>query len=217
VSRTAFRRPGRTPTPAGRKILICCEGSKTEPHYFNAIRGEMGAPKERLIVLPTPHTDPLGIVTEVRDYRKELRTDGDWGKADTAWAVFDGDEHIQADAVRWHEAIDMARANAISLAITNPSFEYWYLIHFQDQRSNIHRDSAKARLAAHVPGYEKSRVLYPDPLGPLTEVAIARAAVICEEIVRDLHPTYRNPCTYVHSLVSDLRKFARELAASRRT
>ena len=65
---------------------------------------------------------------------------------DSAWAVYDGVEHFNNNPADWHEAINLARARKINLAITNPSFEFYYLLHFQDQMGWLERDEAKRLL-----------------------------------------------------------------------
>lgn len=45
-----------------QKILIACEGSKTEPIYFESIRNELRLRTLNIIVLRQNKTDPRGIV-----------------------------------------------------------------------------------------------------------------------------------------------------------
>ena len=126
-----------------KKILIACEGKKTEPKYFNAIRQDLRLPSEQVEVLSHEGTDPLGIVNAVVEARKKKKKEKTWEKEDLAWAVFDGDEHIANDPTNWHDAIQKAVSQKIHLAITNPNIEFWYLIHFRDHSASIERDKAK--------------------------------------------------------------------------
>ena len=71
----------------------------------------------------------------------------------------------------WESAINRAKSQKIKLAITNPCFELWYLIHFQDHFAQITRDRLWNLLEKHIPDYEKSMCLYPKPLKPLTETS----------------------------------------------
>jgi hypothetical protein len=64
--------------------------------------------------------------------------------------VCDVDDHRRLAAAK-----DQARAQRIELAISNPSFELWALLHFQDQTAWIHRDTVRAKLKNHIPGYKK--------------------------------------------------------------
>ena len=54
------RQPSRKIT---QKILIACEGSKTEPIYFNSIRNELRSSTLEIIVLDNQgKTDPGNII-----------------------------------------------------------------------------------------------------------------------------------------------------------
>jgi RloB-like protein len=120
------RRAYREPKP---RFLVVCEGTVTEPCYFTAIRHvercliELqieggGAPKalvERAVALKRQ---------AARDARREA---DDNLKYDEVWCVFDVDEHQLI-----HEAKEQAKANGVELAESNPCFELWVLLHFQD-------------------------------------------------------------------------------------
>ena len=126
-----------------KKILIACEVKYTEPLYLKAIKQDLRLSTVKITILPHDGTDPLSVVSKVLDKRQEVKREGTWEKEDLAWAVFDGDEHIQKDPNNWHQAIQKAKKENIRLAITNPSIEFWYLIHFQERSSNISQDKAK--------------------------------------------------------------------------
>lgn len=177
-----------------KKILIACEGKKTEPKYFNAIRQDLRLPSEQVEVLSHEGTDPLGIVNAVVEARKKKKKEKTWEKEDLAWAVFDGDEHIANDPTNWHDAIQKAVSQKIHLAITNPNIEFWYLIHFRDHSASIERDKAKELLKQHIPNYDKAGCYYPYPLKPLTQDAIARAELLESLAKLDKLSKYSNPC-----------------------
>jgi hypothetical protein len=177
-----------------QKILIACEGSKTEPIYFESIRNELRLRTLNIIVLRQNKTDPRGIIERLIDERQQMKRNQEWSNKDVAWAVFDGDEHIEKGSASWKSAIDRAKSQNIQLAITNPCFELWYLIHFQDHFSQIKSDKVLNHLKKHVSDYDKSMCLYPEPLKPLTEKAIQRATNIAEQIQRNELDEYCNPC-----------------------
>jgi hypothetical protein len=177
------RQPSRKIT---QKILIACEGSKTEPIYFNSIRNDLRSPTLEIIVLPPQKkTDPGNIIERLIEERQKMKNEKRWTTNDAAWAVFDGDEHIERSKENWQTAINRANSQKINLAITNPCFELWYLIHFQDHLSQINRN---------LPEYDKSMSLYPKPLKSLTETAIQRAGKIAKQIEREELYQYSNPC-----------------------
>lgn len=177
-----------------KKILIACEGKYTEPEYFKAIRQDLRLTTVKIIILPHDGTDPLSVVNKVLEEKQDRKRDRTWLDEDSAWAVFDGDEHILRDLNNWHQAIQKAKKENIRLAITNPSIELWYLIHFQDHSANISQDKAEERLNKHIPNYDKARCYYPEQLKPRTHQAIARANKLDELAKRDNLPEYSNPC-----------------------
>jgi hypothetical protein len=123
-----------------------------------------------------------------------MKSNQAWTEGDSAWAVFDGDEHIEQSPDKWRSAIALATKQKIKLAITHPCFEFWYLIHFQDYFAQITRDRVINLLGKHIPNYDKSMCLYPKPLKPLTEQAIQRAERIAAQIERDELDEHSNPC-----------------------
>jgi hypothetical protein len=178
-----------------RKIVVACEGSKTEPGYFESIGRELRLRTLRIILLRHQgKTDPRSIIERAIEKRQEMKQDRAWTQGDTAWAVFDGDEHIEQSPENWKSAIALAKKQKIQLAITNPCFELWYLIHFRDHFSQITRDRVINLLVKHIPNYDKSMCLYPEPLKPLTEQAIQRAEQIAAQIQRDELDEHSNPC-----------------------
>ena len=207
MSNRRFDRP-RHPRTIGRKVLIVCEGQKTERGYFEALRRSMRLPTMRIRVVHPNATDPLTIVESTIEERAKLRSDGLWFATDEAWVVFDGDEHISASLQRWNRAIQLARDNGIRLAVSNPCFELWYLIHFQDQTANLDRASACRRLRTHIASYAKSDVLWPTPLQALTAEAVRRSEVMLERARRDELGEFVNPSTGVHELVQVLLALA---------
>ncbi|MEA5617945.1 RloB family protein [Cronbergia sp. UHCC 0137] len=189
-----------------QKILIACEGSKTEPIYFRSIRNELRLATLEIIILPPQSkTDPGSIIERLIDERKQMKNNERWSSKDAAWAVFDGDEHIEKSITNWQSAINKAKSQKINLAITNPCFELWYLIHFQDHLSQISRDKLIKSLEKHIPDYNKSMCLYPKLLKSLTEQALERAKKIEKQIKRDELDEHSNPCcSGLPKLVSSL-------------
>jgi hypothetical protein len=191
----------------GRKILIAYEGMGAEKGYFNAIRQCLRLQPTRFILAPHTGTDPYTIVKQAISSREEQISDEAWIEGDSAWAIFDGDEHIRNDLQRWNNALQTAGKKKINLAISNPCFEFWYLIHFQDHSANLNNKQAESSLKIHIPNYEKSKILYPEPLGPLTQDAIQRARQLIKRCKSNGWDEHSNPCCHgVAELVEILLK-----------
>ena len=143
---------GEFPRETKRKLIIVCEGRRTEKLYFEAIKQQLRLPSVEIKVRHAGATNPGAIVTFVDNLRADLKREHAWGRDDQAWAVFDGVEHYRNNQDDWHGANDVAKAKQINLAITNTAFEFWYLIHFQDQNRWIERDDTKRLLEnRHIP------------------------------------------------------------------
>ena len=70
--------------------------------------------------------------------RRKLKRDR-LATRDSVWAMFDRDIHKRFD-----EARDLARGNGIRLAISNPCFELWGILHYQDQNAPLGRQEMPA-------------------------------------------------------------------------
>lgn len=209
---SSFQRPSRQRS-LGRRILISCEGEKTEYGYFEDVRKSLRMEPNKIIVLKPEASDPLSIVRqalEERDYRQQEKA---WDEDDMAWAVFDGDEHKANNIENWHQALRLAQEKDIRLAISNPSFEYWYLLHYQDQNGYLTRHQALSLLKTYVPKYEKSDVLYREELQSRTEDAIDRAQRVAHQASVGALEAYANPCTQVWELVALILSLQKEVRA----
>jgi hypothetical protein len=69
---------------------------------------------------------------------------------DQIWVVFDVDEHPGVP-----EAKKQAKDNNLMVAISNPCFELWALLHFQNQTGFISRHDAQRLVKTYIPEYEK--------------------------------------------------------------
>jgi sulfur relay (sulfurtransferase) DsrC/TusE family protein len=187
------------------KVLIVCEGEATEVLYFKGIKRAKKRNTINIKVLDADgKTNPMSIINRAIDERQKIKDDDGWEPVDTAWAIFDGDEHM-ANLNNWRSALALAESKRINLAITNPCFEFWYLIHFQDAFSQMNANTAYKRLQKAIPGYDKAKIVYPDPLADRTPAAIDRAEKIAQQIQRDGLDRYSNPsCSRLPELVKML-------------
>jgi len=115
-------------------FLIVCEGEKTEPNYFKSFPKKIGS------VIYDFTFDGGGISTiKVVEKAIELR-DKSSQKYDRVWAVFDRDG-FQPN--KFNTAISKASSNKIGCAWSNQAFELWYLLHFHNRITAMHRDDYK--------------------------------------------------------------------------
>ena len=105
----------------------------------------------------------------------------------------------------------------IHLAFSNPAFELWFLLHFEEMKKDApikspkskYQDSQelKCRLKKHIPDYNESLNLYPQ-IKDSTKSAISRAKRLFEEYeepnIYRLVKTENNPLTGVYKLVEEI-------------
>ena len=181
------------------RILIVCEGTKTEPGYFEDFRQRY----RRVVELElSPGGVPKTLVE--RAVEKKRDADAKAGKDenesyDEGWCVFDIDDHPKID-----DAKQQAKDNGIELAISNPCFELWVLLHFQDQRAHISRTQLRIVCRKHLPGYEKN--LPVEKLSPQHDQAVSRASAL-DEWQQQQGRKDANPSTGVYKLTKVIRGF----------
>ena len=112
------------------------------------------------------------------------------------WCVFDVDEHT-----RLTEAVNQARDCDINIAISNPSFELWILIHFKDQWRYLTRDDALEAVKDFIPEYDK-KVEYLKIQGKLRD-AVGRAQTMEQRAISS-GSRNGNPSTGMWKLVTTL-------------
>lgn len=128
-------RPRRPLRPARRAILIVCEGSETEPRYFEALVRALGlnATVDVVVHGDTGYTDPKGLVDEALARAKrraiEARKSPVLAPFDEVWVVFDIEHPGNGRAPAIAPAVSAALAKKLKPALSKPSFEVWYILH----------------------------------------------------------------------------------------
>nr|VFK16170.1 MAG: RloB-like protein [Candidatus Kentron sp. LPFa] len=124
-ARELVRRKARRASYA--KVLIVCEGEKTEPNYFKGMIDHYELNSANVEIADHRGADPIGIFTHARQRYREMKDMGD--PFDRIYCVFDKDTHA-----KYQESLDaIARATPPKtyFAINSvPCFEYWLLLHF---------------------------------------------------------------------------------------
>ncbi len=175
-----------------QRILIICEGKKTEPVYFESFR----VPSVRIKVLGLGR-DPLTLVKQA----KQLSGKDEY---DQVWCVFDRDD---VPVERFNQAIDLARRHKIRVAYSNQAFELWYLLHFhycdvaQTRRDYIERLGRELER----PYQKNDRSLYQELLS--RQPAAIRHAERLLAQYNPANPAVDDPSTTVHKLVQELNRF----------
>ncbi len=206
----SLARRGPTREPRAR-FLILCEGKVTEPEYFRYVKEKL---RDHLLVIEISkeHGHPLQLVeaavARTQSALRAAREDRDDNlKYDEVWCVMDVDTHPQLP-----QAKTLAARHGIHLAISNPCFELWPLLHFIDKRAYITVQAVQNELRRHMPGYEK--LLDCSLLHRQFQVARSRAVSVHTQHERDGKPKESNPSTNVWQLIDSLLE-AKKRAAPR--
>ena len=184
--RESFRQPKRA-------ILLYCGAERTEPDYFEGFKVLLEGASVTIKVRAAG-TDPVRLIRYAADYR-----DRKPGVFDEVWCVFDVDRFNVAKAVSTAQALD------IKVAVSNPCFELWLLLHHADCRAHCGDYEAVAlRLKKHVPSYDKTGLEFAAFAGGVHE-AVRRAEALDPSGADHL----RNPSTSVWVLVKQLLEHVR--------
>jgi hypothetical protein len=148
------------------RLLVVCGAEKTETGYFRGLRDHLGAVsvdvkiKERAIA-------PDQVVEFARDHcgRDDF---------DETWCVVDVDR-FERDGGRVTAAARLAGRAGIRLAVSNPCFEYWLLLHHAESAApEVSCGPVVDRLRQHLPAYDKGALSFADFAGGVP-AAIERA------------------------------------------
>jgi hypothetical protein len=202
--RSLLRRPATLdPRP---RILVLCEGQVTEFEYLDGLRREE---QNRLVEVEidfeggAPKTLVERAALRKRNSEEEARHAHDENlKYDEVWCVFDVDEHPKLPDAR-----QQARDNGIKLAISNPCFELWLLLHFREQNAHIERKAVAALLKKHIRNYRK-HVPFEIVRDGYSE-AVRRAQQL-DKRYSDISTQGGNPSTNVYLLTERIREFGKE-------
>ena len=188
------------------RVLIVCEGKRTECLYFLELADHYRLSMANIVVVGSG-SDPHTVVRKAKRLRQQEKQQGE--QYDTVYCVFDHDEHTTFD-----DASNDAKTNDLKLARSWPCFEFWLLLHFGYSRSPYTKaggrspcDNCIRDLRVHLPGYEKAAPGMFQGLEDRLEDAKRRA----KRAIADAKTTgERNPSTEAHELVGYLQSIKDE-------
>jgi hypothetical protein len=118
--------------PPRKTLLVFCEGEKTEPEYLHALKRQPFMRDVAAVDLRVePRHEgaaPLALVSMAADARAKAMVEE--AEIDEFWCVFDVEWPVNHPRLK--EAIDQARRDGIQVAVSNPCFELWLILHFRD-------------------------------------------------------------------------------------
>jgi len=193
-------------------VMIICEGAKTEPNYFKALRTHLRLNRENIVIHEgLKGNDPLSLVIAAEDeFIKERKRDPEKQGYDHVFVVFDRDTHTTYnDALRKTQDLNRKYKDKFKAIVSVPCFEFWLLLHFGYTTrqygatgGNSPCDNLIRDLNAHISGYAKGNAGIFEATKDLIDEAVKNAKLL--ENHQDAAQT-DNPSTKVHHLVEYLR------------
>lgn len=190
------RRPFRRRAPDRhyrKRFVVATEGQETELQYFSMFNSKHST--VQVVLLKSKRkTSPGQVLNRLKR--------ADIAQKDHAWIVIDRDTWEEEQLNR---VFDGCEAKGYKMALSNPMFEYWLLLHFEDG-NGVHAGNVKTRLKTHLPDFTKSHVEI-HKIAPGIDDAIRRAGR------KDNPPCEKWPLatgTTVYRLVKELQEAASE-------
>ncbi len=196
----AFKEPRKS-------ILIVCEGEKTEPIYFNALKETL-----RLIMVDVEIVGeggaPITVVNRaiaLREERKQIvKKSLTKTEYEVIYCVFDVEAPTPHGSLTG--AVGMAHAHNLEVILSNPCFEYWYILHFRKTSAPFSSSQdAKSALRREHSAYSESDTTIFNVVYPKTSDAIKHSKEVLKEQHNDAEDLRNcNPSTHVHKIVEYL-------------
>ena len=114
-----------------RLIVIASEGKDTERIYFKALAKEYTNPRVHVHILERSvdeqnNSSPEHVLKQLNDYKNLYDLEAD----DELWLVVDKDQW--KDKMLSRVATECALEVSMHMALSNPCFELWLLLHLED-------------------------------------------------------------------------------------
>jgi len=195
--------------PQRKAILISLEDARSARLYFEDYRRELKA--SRVVVIahhqgPNPD-DVVEAAKQTNDKREREAQAGRDNRFDEDWVVFDTEGPNDHDRIqKARRGIEKAKRLGFKTAVSNPCFEYWLLLHFEETTALFKDGKAVCdRLKNHIKAYSKSKSPY-QPTREHVELAMKRAEKQLPEkgAGGSSNPCEVHPCTEVHRLIKSL-------------
>jgi hypothetical protein len=204
--RKAFKEPRKS-------ILIVCEGSKTEPIYFKSLKDQLRLAMIDVVIVGEGAV-PITVVNSAIDLRDERKREAKKSltkaEYEIIYCVFDVEAPTPHKSLT--DAVGMANAHNLDVILSNPCFEYWYILHFRKTSAPFYtNDEVLSNLRREYPDYSKSDTDIFEVVYPKTSDAIKHSKEVLSEQHNDAEDLRNcNPSTHVHKVVEYLQNVAKE-------
>ena len=137
-----YSKPPYRKKKTGKLVVVVTEGEKTEPEYFKKLKLLNSGVRNRKIKICNCKG---GNVSQIVERMNNVVKDDELDKGDEKWIVVDDDERDDSTVkilLDWQK--EAPKFNR--LAASNPLFEYWLLLHFEDGNSVSSKKDCEVRL-----------------------------------------------------------------------
>lgn len=137
-----LKRPGPRREPK-RRFILFCEGAKTEPAYFEAIKRARSSTLIAVEIVPAvgvPMTIAERAAEEAQTHRHRRGRRDSFEEGDQIWAVFDRDAHPH-----FEKAVMLCEQHGVKVARSDPCFELWLILHERDYDRPCDRHEAQRK------------------------------------------------------------------------
>lgn len=181
-------------------IRVLSEGKVTEPGYLT-LWARLNRHNVRLDVSDRGMT-PDALVRHAKQHvKRNLQLKRSERVFDEIWCVFDVDQHPNIP-----QAINDARQSDIRVAVSNPCFELWLVLHREEQTAHVDRHDIQQRSDELQLTAKKHVLPAAEPiLIDTVENAKQRATALDRRHAGNGSPPRSNPSTDVWLLVDRLR------------
>lgn len=188
------------------KVLIVCEGEKTEPLYFAELKDFYEINSANIEIIGDCNSCPTAIVEYAKNRFESESASGD--SFDNVFCVFDKDTHS-----KYEEALlatsNMEPQGVFEVINSIPCFEYWLLLHFiystkpyAPLPNNSMGEQLLSDLKKYMPDYTKNKRSVFSELKNQLEFAKENAT---RSLAQAKNNNTDNPSTMVQKLVTFLQ------------
>jgi hypothetical protein len=129
-------------------FLVAAEGIKTEPIYFSVFTDDKYIVQVSCLK-GRSNSSPPQVLKRMTDH---ILSEG-LKSSDEAWLVVDKDQWTDEQLAQLHQWA--SQQDNYGFALSNPKFEYWLLLHFEDGTGIGSSRNCTERLKRWIPNYDK--------------------------------------------------------------
>lgn len=180
-------------------VVIACEDTYAVRHYFARFRTR----RVQFVVVPTEggRSSPRDVLSRLDGFKENEATE----EGDCFWICIDTDHWVQSNHIQnLREVLQQCRQKDYGVAISNPCFELWLLLHFEESSAKACStcDDVVSALRRVTGGYQKNRCDLLVILPSQVELAVTRAKGM-DTHPNEVLPPY--PVTRVYRLIERLK------------